>query len=110
MNHRTALLALAACAAPAFAQLAPAPTAAQAHAQATAALEANAKLLYNPNALLVRFAPSTPATARTSILSVARASTLTSYSIVPGLQLVHTTLPPPQAAAILRASPGVLYA
>lgn len=112
------LLAVAVCLGPAAAEGAGEPQdAARAalldaniHAQAVAALEANPELQRNPFAVLVKFQPGASDVARAAARAAAGANTMRRYAIVPGLELVHTTLTPEAAVAALRAMPGVAYA
>lgn len=77
------------------------------HGQAVAALEADPGLSRNPFAVLVRFEPGAE---HAVALTAAAAATMRQYKIVPGLELVHTDLPPEAAVAVLRLMPGVAYA
>jgi subtilisin family serine protease len=81
-----------------------------ARAQAIAALEANPALVYSPNSVLVKFRPQADLPARAAARAQVAAATARTYTIVPGLELLTTTLPVEQAIVALRNNPAVEYA
>lgn len=83
---------------------------ASAHRDAVAALRANPQLQRNPYAVLVRFNDDASAGTRAAAKASAKATTIRKYRLVPGLELVHTTLSPEKAVARLESMPGVEYA
>ncbi len=81
------------------------------HRQASKALLENPKLDHNPYAVLLKFAPEAASPQRTLVRTFAGVTTLQSYSLVPGLELVATNgLEPKEVVRTLKDLPGVEYA
>jgi subtilisin family serine protease len=74
------------------------------------ALEANPRLPYNPTAVLVQFDLRATESHRAWARQAIGGPAIYRYSIVPGLELVGTTLAPELAVKVLSGMPGVVYA
>jgi serine protease len=107
MHIRPGILAVLGLSLPALAQQ---DLPAQAHARARAALEANPNLVHSPSALLVKFKGAAAAAQRAAARAAAGSAVVREYQIVPGLELVETSLPVEHARAAFLASAAVEYA
>jgi serine protease len=109
MHNTFRFAAAALCtAAPALAQPVAAP--ADGHARAIRALEANPTIAQSPGTLLVKFKASAAPATKASVRAALQARTLRSYTLVPNLELVETTLPVNQVVTALRGLAAVEYA
>ena len=74
------------------------------------AIRNDPNLKYSPSTILVQFDPSAPPYRRDSLRKLVDGERIASVRLVPGLEVVGTSLPPEWAVRILSRQPGVLIA
>lgn len=73
-------------------------------------LEAHPNAAFDPEAILVRFAPNATAAQRNFALQLVGGAKLQSWTIVPGLEQIKVSVAAKDAVATLTGLPGIMYA